>query len=52
MKDSPDKQKGVRGRPATRTIKLEATPERVAKAIFAAAKKPDPMHRDKLQVVK
>ena len=51
MKDKPNKKVG-RGRPTTREIKLDASPERVARAIFAAAKKPDPMHRDKLQVAK
>ena len=29
-----------RGRPVTRTMRLDATPEEVAKAIFAAAKPP------------
>ena len=29
----------------TRTIKLDATPEQVAKAMFAAAKPPDPALR-------
>ena len=30
------------GRPITRQIKIAATPKRVARAIFAAAKPPDP----------
>ena len=50
MKDDPNKQKGARGRPTTRQIKLDASPERVAEAMFAAAKKPDPMRRNKLQL--
>ena len=50
MKDKSDNQKAGRGRPTTRQIKLDATPERVARAIFAAAKKPDPMRRNKLQL--
>lgn len=34
-----------RGRPITREIKLDATPEQVARAIFADAKSPDPRKR-------
>ena len=34
-----------RGRPPTRIIKLDATPEEVARAIFAGAKKTDPAKR-------
>ena len=45
MKGKPDNQKAGRGRPTTRQIKLDASPERVARAIFAAAKKRDPMIR-------
>ena len=41
----PNKPKGQRGRPTTREIKLGASPERVARAMFAAAKTPDPMRR-------
>ena len=33
------------GRPVTREIKLDATPERVARAMFAAVKPPDPAKR-------
>ena len=34
-----------RGRPVTRTIKLDATPEQVARAMFAAVTPPDPSKR-------
>ena len=34
-----------RGRPETRVIKLDATPEQVARAMFAAVKPPDPSKR-------
>ena len=34
-----------RGRPVTREIKLDATPEEVAGAMFAAVKPPDPSKR-------
>lgn len=34
-----------RGRPVTRAIKLDATPEQVARAMFAAVKPPDPSKR-------
>ena len=44
MPDSP-KQKRRRGRPETRWVKINATPEQVAKAMFAAAKPPDPSKR-------
>ena len=33
------------GRPGTRILKLDMTPEEAAKAIFAAAKRPDPSLR-------
>ena len=36
-----------RGRPETRVVKLDATPEKVARAIFSAPKKPDPSIRVK-----
>ena len=36
-----------RGRPETRIIKLDATPEQAARAIFSAVKKPDPSIRVK-----
>ena len=35
----------IRGRPVTRQINLDATPEQVARAIFSAVKKPDPSLR-------
>lgn len=34
-----------RGRPVTQQIKLDATPEQVARAMFAAVKPPDPSKR-------
>ena len=42
--DNPPRK---RGRPETRIIKIDATPERVARAIFSAVKKPDPSIRVK-----
>ena len=36
-----------RGRPETRIIKLDATPEKVARAIFSVVKPPDPTRRIK-----
>ena len=41
---TPTVKKG-RGRPVTRQIKLDATPEQVARAMFAAVKPPDPGKR-------
>ena len=37
--------KKPRGRPETRTIKLDAAPEQAARAIFSAAPPPDPKRR-------
>ena len=40
----------ARGRPVTREIKLDAVPEQVARAMFAAVKPPNPskrIHRSK-----
>lgn len=34
-----------RGHPGTRWVKIDAAPEEVAKAMFAAAKPPDPSKR-------
>lgn len=34
-----------KGRPPTRVIKLDATPEQAARAFFSAVKKPDPSLR-------
>jgi hypothetical protein len=34
-----------KGRPETRVIKLDATPEQVVRAMFSAVKKPDPTLR-------
>ena len=36
------KKRKKMGRPITRILKIDATPEEVAQAIFRAAKKPDP----------
>ena len=36
----PSKPKRPRGRPIVRAIKIEATPEEVAQAIFKAGRKP------------
>ena len=33
------------GRPITRKIKLDATPQRVARTMFSAVKPPDPSRR-------
>ena len=38
-------EKKKMGRPVTREIKLDATPERVARAMFAAVKPPNPAKR-------
>lgn len=42
-----NKQKNKGGRPVTRIIKLDATPEEAAHRIFQNAKKPDPSLRNK-----
>ena len=42
MMTKKSESKRKRGRPETRVLKIDATPEEVAKAIFAAAKPPDP----------
>ena len=39
MKPTPN----PRGHPETRVIKLDATPEQAARAIFSAVKQPDPL---------
>ncbi len=39
------KAKPRRGRPITRKVEIHATAEEIAKAIFAAAKPPDPSKR-------
>ena len=39
--DNPHKH----GRPITRKIKLDATPQRVARTMFSAVKPPDPSRR-------
>lgn len=41
------KQDKKRGRPESRIIKLDATPEQAARAIFSAVKPPDPTLRRK-----
>ena len=40
-----DAAKRSRGRPTTRELKLDASPEEVARAIFSAVKRPDPRLR-------
>ena len=45
MSKKPNKPKPKRGRPETRVLKIDATPEQVAKAMFATAKPPDPSKR-------
>ena len=47
MSKAPKKEPRKRGRPETRIIKLDATPEQAARAIFSAVKKPDPSIRVK-----
>ena len=39
------KSKNKAGRPITRKVEIHATAEQIAKAIFAAAKQPDPSKR-------
>ena len=41
-----------RGRPITREIKLDATPEEVVRALFSAVKAPDPSLRKGKRIVK
>ena len=43
----PKKKPKKRGRPESRIIKLDATPEQAARAIFSAVKPPDPTLRQK-----
>ena len=45
MTVSKSTSKQPRGRPQTRVIKLDATPERAARAMFSAVKKADPSLR-------
>ena len=47
MTDGKPSPKRPRGRPEKRIIKLDATPEEAARAIFSAAEKPDPSLRKK-----
>ena len=47
MRGKKKQPKGKRGRPESRIIKLDATPEQAARAIFAAVKPPDPALRVK-----
>ena len=44
MAEKPE-PKRRRGRPKTRWVKINATPQEMAKAMFAAAKPPDPAKR-------
>lgn len=45
--DSRDPEKRRRGRPETRRVKIDSTPEGLFRTIFAGAKKPDPSLRKK-----
>ena len=45
MSKTKPRTKKRRGRPIERNIKLDATPERVARAMFSAVKRPDPAKR-------
>ena len=45
MKEKSKPEKRKRGRPETRVVNIDATPEEIAKAMFAAAKPPDPSKR-------
>ena len=47
MKKKPSIQQSKRGRPITRKIEIHATAEEIARAMFAAAKPPDPSKRIK-----
>ena len=47
QKNQKPAQPHKRGRPETRVIKIDATPEKVARAIFSAVKQPDPSSRVK-----
>ena len=44
-KQEEQQSKKKRGRPVTQEIKLDASPEEVATAIFAGVKAPDPSRR-------
>jgi len=44
-KPKPESEHKPKGRPPTRVIKLDATPEQAARAFFSAVKKPDPSLR-------
>ena len=46
---SNKKKSRSRGRPVTRVLKLDATPEEVARRIFTNAKSPEPIKRNKKQ---
>lgn len=48
MKPKPA-DKRQRGRPETRVLKINATPEEIARAIFSAAEPPDPTRRIKTE---
>lgn len=45
MGKSKDQKSQSRGRPTTRVLTLDATPEEAARRIFANAKPPDPNKR-------
>ena len=44
-KKKPESEHKPKGRRPTRVIKLDATPEEAARAMFCAVKPPDPMLR-------
>lgn len=44
-KRKPASEHKPKGRPPTRVIKLDATPEQAARAFFSAVKQPDPSIR-------
>ena len=44
-KRKPADEHKPKGRPPTRVIKLDATPEQAVRAFFSAVKKPDPSLR-------
>ena len=44
---NPDSEQRPKGRPQTRVVKLDATPEEAARAVFSAVKQPDPTLRQK-----
>ena len=43
--EKPNVEQAKRGRPITRKVEIHATAEEIARAMFAAAKPPDPSKR-------